>query len=97
MATYADYIKMSREQLIKELNSTKKALFDIQYQVRNKQSKANHEITTYKVAVARLMTALKNTNETTKALESEDETVQNGAAKKEKAVKAPRKAKAKQE
>lgn len=97
MATYAEYTKMSREQLTKELNNTRTSLFDIRFKVGNKQTKANHEISNLKKTVAQILTALNTASDTTKALESEDKTVQNGAAKKEKAVKAPRKAKAKQE
>lgn len=96
MATFADYTKMSKEQLMKELNEARKALFDIRYQVTNKQSKANHQIGTLKKSIAQILTAL-NTNKTTNNLESEGKTVQNAPAKKEKAPRAPRKAKATQE
>lgn len=105
MATYAEYTKMSREQLTKELENLRKALFDIRYQVTNKQSKADHEITNHKKSIAQILTAL-NASTATKDLESKEKTVQNAPAiakpkslsgEKEKAVKAPRKAKAKKE
>ncbi|MFA7277701.1 MAG: 50S ribosomal protein L29 [Candidatus Gracilibacteria bacterium] len=92
---YAEYTKMSQEQLAKELIVARKSLFDISYQVQNKQSKANHEIKALKKSIAQLLTAL-NTGKTANKLENTEETVQNAPAKKEKAVKAPRKAKAKQ-
>jgi ribosomal protein L29 len=84
--TYADYSKMSREALLKELDTTRRSLFDIRYQVTNKQSKANHEITNLKKAVAQILTAL-NPSNATKALESEEKVGQNAATK---APKAPR-------
>ena len=80
MATYADYTKMSPEQLTKELNNTRKSLFEIRYQVGNKQTKANHEIANLKKSVAQILTALNSASKTTKALESEDKTVQNASA-----------------
>lgn len=67
--TYADYAKMSQDQLKKELAKARKSLFDIQYQVTNKQSKANHEIGNYKRSIAQMMTAL-NGSIGTKSLES---------------------------
>ena len=48
MATFAEYTKMSREQLLKELAGSRKSLFDIRYQVINKQSKAANGITLLK-------------------------------------------------
>ncbi len=101
MATFAEYIKMSREQLQKELAESRKSLFDTRYQVQNKQSKASHTITNFKKSIAQILTILNGAADaaaspargSAKDLETEDKTVQNAPAQKRKA--APKAAKVK--
>ncbi len=71
MATFAEYTKMSREQLLKELAGSRKSLFDIRYQVINKQSKAANGITLLKKGIAQILTILNNN------LENKGEVMQN--------------------
>lgn len=71
MATFAEYTKMGREQLLKELAGSRKSLFDIRYQVINKQSKAANGITLLKKGIAQILTILNNN------LENKGEVMQN--------------------
>lgn len=87
MATFEEYTKMSREQLLKDLAESKKALFDIRYQVQNKQSKSSHMIASLKTSIAQILTVLNGGTTGAKDLETEDKTVQNAPAQKVKATK----------
>ncbi len=86
MTTFAEYTKMSREQLMKALEESRKGLFDTRYKVQNKQSKASHEIEGFKTSIARILTALKSGITGAKDLETEEKTVQNAPAPKAKAA-----------
>lgn len=58
MATFAEISATNRKQLLKDLDTSKKELFDIKYQVANKQSKASHHIKNLKKTIAQILTAL---------------------------------------
>ena len=61
METYAEISKKQHAQLLKELAESRKTLFDVKYQVVNKQTKSTHEIRNLKKVIARILTALRVT------------------------------------
>lgn len=80
MATFAELTSMNRTKLLKDLETSRKSLFDIRYKVANKQEKASHQIKALKKTIAQILTVLQRTpSETTEskdALENSEEKVQ---------------------
>lgn len=80
MATFAELTSMDRTKLLKDLENSRKSLFDVRYKVANKQDKANHQIKALKKTIAQILTALQRapieTAESKDALENNEEKVQ---------------------
>lgn len=95
MTTFEELKKMNQSQLAKELDTARKSLFDIRYQVINKQSKGTSEVKKWRKSVAQIMTLLngKSASKDTQALEETAKVLQNTAAEKEVAKKVAPKAK----
>ncbi len=83
MATFAELTSMNRTKLLKDLEDSRKSLFDVRYKVANKQDKANHQIKALKKTIAQILTALQRapveTTESKDALENSEEKVQDTA------------------
>lgn len=83
MATFAELTSMDRTKLLKDLENSRKSLFDVRYKVANKQDKANHQIKALKKTIAQILTALQRapieTAESKDALENGEEKVQDTA------------------
>lgn len=95
MATFAELISMDLSKLLKELETSRKSLFDIKYKVGNKQEKASHQIKVLKKTIAQILTALQkkatteageSVNESKDTLEKPVKKVQDGPARLPKGV-----------
>lgn len=94
MATFAELTSMNRTKLLKDLETSRKSLFDIRYKVANKQEKASHQIKALKKTIAQILTALQRapieTTESKDALENNEEKVQDTARAKASVVSSSR-------
>ncbi len=94
MATFAELTSTDRTKLLKDLENSRKSLFDVRYKVANKQDKANHQIKALKKTIAQILTALQRapiqTAESKDALENNEEKVQDTARAKTSVVSSSR-------
>ncbi len=94
MATFAELTSMDRTKLLKDLENSRKSLFDVRYKVANKQDKANHQIKALKKTIAQILTALQRAPieiaESKDALENNEEKVQDTARAKTSVVSSSR-------